>query len=147
MHEHIEYTVDGKPQSTAVTEMTVTEILEKAGGNPDLSYLVEIEDERRESFHDRPHHVIKMRNRLVFETSHHTFHIKVDGETEVAREPTLTPREIMNRAGVDPDRHYVKSMKMNGHPEESYRDHTDEPVHLRQNQEFVTVAMGSTPVS
>jgi hypothetical protein len=147
MHERIEYTVNDKPQFTDVTEMTVTEILEKAGGSPDLSYLVEIEDERRVSYHDRPHHIIKMRNGLVFEISHHTFHIKVDGEVEVSRDATLTPREIMKRADVDPDRHYLKALKMDGHPEVSYRDRPDEPIHLRQSQEFATVAMTPTPVS
>jgi hypothetical protein len=147
MHEKFEYVVDGKPQSTTMTEMTVTEILEKAGGNPELSYLVEIEGDRRESFHGRPHHVIKMRNGLVFEMEHHTFHIEVDGEVEVSRDATLTPREIMKRADVDPERHYLKVLKMNGHPEESYRDRPDEPIHLRQNQAFATVAMTPTPVS
>lgn len=147
MHERIEYTVDGKVQFTDVTEMSATEILEKAGGNPDLSYLVEIEGDRRESFHDRPHQVVKMRNGMVFEIEHHTFHIKVDGEVEPSREGTLTPRQIMDRVGVDPERHYLKALKMNGHPEVSYRDRPDEPIHLRQNEEFATVAMTPTPVS
>ncbi len=147
MKERFEYTVEGKVHFTDATEMTVTEILEKAGGNPALSYLVEIEGDRRESFHDRPHYVVKMRNGLVFDIGHHTFHIKVDTEVEPSREDTLTPREIMRRVGVDPERHYLKALKMNGNPEESYRDRPDEPIRLRQNQEFVTVAMTPTPVS
>jgi len=147
MHEKFEYTVEGKPQVAHVTEMSVTEILEKAGGNPDISYLIEIEGDCRISYHDRPHHIIKMRNGLVFEIGHHTFHIKVDGEVEPSRDDTLTPREIMRRVGVDPERHYLKSLKMNGHPEESYRDRPDDSIHLRQNQEFTTVAMSPTPVS
>jgi hypothetical protein len=147
MHEKINYTVGGKPQHTDVTEMTATEVLEKAGGDPDLSYLVELDGERRISFHDRPHHVIKIHDGMVFEIAHHTVHIRVDGEVEVSRDATLTPRQIMKRVDVDPERHYLKSLKMDGHPEESYRDRADEPIRLRQNQEFMTVAMAPTPVS
>lgn len=144
MHKTIHYTVDGKPQSTTESEMTPVQIVE-CGGNHDESFLIELEGEQRESYHDRPHHHIHMHDGQIFETSSRTFHFTVDDETCSTREHTLTPVEIMKLAGVDPAAHYL--VEIHGHHQESYKDKAETPIHMHQNQKFITLATGGTPVS
>ncbi len=145
MHEAIHYTVDGKTQSTMEHEMTPVQIIERAGGNPDVSFLVEVEGDRRESFHDRPHHHIHMHNGQAFETSNRTVHFKVDDEVVSSTDHMLTPVQIMRLAGVDPAIHYL--VRISEHHQESYKDKPDTPIPVTQNEKFITLAMGPTPVS
>ena len=138
------YTVDGRPQSATVTEKTATEILEAAGFDPDDRFLIELDGDRRESYHDHPHKAIRLHEGLMFETSERTFHVEVDDETISNREHSLTPVQLMKLSGVDPASHYLKRVS---EPEESFRDCPDRPIEIHQNERFITLMMAPTPVS
>jgi hypothetical protein len=146
MESHlIHYTVDGKPQSANVSERTPVEILQLAGEDPSDKYLIEIKNERRESYHDHPHRGIKLHNGQTFESSRKTVHFKVDDEIVVSREHELTPNKIMELAGVDPKNHYLVRLCESG--EESFRDKAETSIHVNQHDKFITLLMGATPVS
>lgn len=72
-------------------------------------------------------------------------HFEVDGEPLETIEETLSPNQIMRLAGVDPANHYLVEVK--GRHQESYEGRADEPIHMHQQQKFITVATGPTPVS
>ena len=145
MHTKIHYTVDGKSEVTEYSEMTPIQILERAGENHDERFLVEIEGERRESYHDRPHDEIHMHDGQVFETSERTVHFEVDDEVCSTRQHDLTPVEIMRLGGVDPENHYL--VRVEGHHQHSYKDDPNTPTHIPQNAKFITLMIGPTPVS
>ena len=141
----IHYTVDGKPQTADVTERTATEIVELAGEDPDERFLIEIMCDRRESYHDHPHKVIKLHEGQVFETSRRTVHFTVDDETISTREHDLTPDKVIELAGVDPSNHYL--VRVTGSKQESFRDKSGVPFHIAQNDKFITLMMAPCPVS
>jgi hypothetical protein len=57
----------------------------------------------------------------------------------------LPPNKIMELGGVDPNSHYL--IRINDHEEESFRGKADTPIHIRQNDKFITLMMAPTPVS
>lgn len=69
----------------------------------------------------------------------------VDGQPFTTTDPTLTPRQIMERAGVDPDANYLVEVK--GRHQTSYRDRPDEEIRVQKDDTFITVSTGPTPVS
>lgn len=69
----------------------------------------------------------------------------VDGEPFTTTDPTLTPRQIMERAGVDPDANYLVEVK--GRHQTSYREHPDKEIRVQKGDTFITVSTGPTPVS
>jgi hypothetical protein len=140
----VHYTVGGRPQTATVTEETATEILEAAGFEPANYYLIAIEGDRRESYHDHPHRAIQLHDGQVFEVSERTFHVTVDDEVVVSREHKPTPVRLMESSGVDPATHYLKRIS---EPEQSFRDCPDTPLEIRQNDRFITLMMAPTPVS
>lgn len=74
-----------------------------------------------------------------------TFDFKVDGEDHSTSEHTLTPRQILEIAGLDPANHYL--IQLNGKQQESYKDRPDVSIHMHQKMEFLSVFTGPTPVS
>lgn len=142
----VHYTVDGKRQAADVTERTPTEILELTGQNPDERFLIEIKGDRRESYHDQPHRPIHLHEGQVFETSQRNVHFTVDDEVAVSREHDLPPTKIMDLGGVDPKSHYLVRLG-DGHKEESFRGKAENPIHINQNDKFITLLMAPTPVS
>jgi hypothetical protein len=141
----IHYTVDGKPQKSNEIELTPAQILRNAGLDPDESYLVEIRGDRRESYHDHPHAAIRLHDRQVFESSHRTVHYFVDDEVQITREHQLSPNTILKNATLDPASHYL--VRIEGHHRESYRDKPNDPIVLVQQERFISVSLGATPVS
>lgn len=77
--------------------------------------------------------------------AHHVIHYVVNDERQETRERTLTPREIMKHAGINPDENYLVEIK--GRTRESYEGRADVPIHMHEHQKFVTVFTGSVPVS
>ena len=69
----------------------------------------------------------------------------VDDEPQSTTKHTLTPKEILHNAGIDPATHYL--VQIIGNKQESYKDKPDEPIHMHQHMKFVSVSTGSTPVS
>lgn len=73
------------------------------------------------------------------------FHYTVDDEPQSTSEHSLTPREIMMKAGINPDQNYLVEIK--GRERESFKDTPDKPIQMHEDQKFVTVFVGSVPVS
>lgn len=73
------------------------------------------------------------------------FTYEVDGEEQHTTEKTLTAREILSLAGIDPETHYL--VELHGEDQDSYEGKADATIHMHQHQRFVSIATGSTPVS
>ncbi len=69
----------------------------------------------------------------------------VDDEEQYTTEKTLTPRQILEKAGIDPENHYL--VQMQGNHRESYKDKMDESIHMHEKMKFISVFTGETPVS
>jgi pyruvate/2-oxoglutarate dehydrogenase complex dihydrolipoamide dehydrogenase (E3) component len=74
-----------------------------------------------------------------------TIHYTVDGESQETTERTLTPRQIIIAAGLNPAERYLVEIK--GKHQESYKDAMDTPIHMHEGQKFVTVFTGPTQVA
>lgn len=75
----------------------------------------------------------------------HTVTFVVDDEPVTTEDHTLTPNEIMGLAGIDPASHYL--VQVEGRHQVSYQDKPDEQIKVHENEVFVTVSTGPTPVS
>lgn len=75
----------------------------------------------------------------------HAVTFTVDDEAVTTEDRDLTPVEIMALAGVDPATHYL--VKVEGRHQVSYEATPDEPIKVHNNEVFVTVSTGPTPVS
>lgn len=78
----------------------------------------------------------------------HIIHYTVDGEPQETTEQELTPRQILQHAGVDPATHYLVEIKSH-HEHISYEGRPDVeiPMHEHPHMRFVSVCTGPTPVS
>ena len=75
----------------------------------------------------------------------HVIHYTVADEPQTTSERTLTPRQIMANAGINPDENYLVEIK--GRERKSYKDHPNDPIHMHEGQKFVVVFVGPVPVS
>lgn len=80
------------------------------------------------------------------ESKAHETEFKVDDETLETNERELTPRQILELAGLDPAQHYLVLVK-GGRPDTSYETTPDTPIHLHPGIEFASVFTGPTHVS
>ena len=62
----IDYTVGDQEEETELKDMTPTQILEKAGIDPNTNYLIQIEGKKRVSYKDDPNTELKMHNGMKF---------------------------------------------------------------------------------
>ena len=69
----------------------------------------------------------------------------VDGERVSTEERVLTPVQIMELAEVDPATNYL--VRIEGRHQISYKDRPNEEVEVHEDETFVTVSTGPTPVS
>jgi hypothetical protein len=76
---------------------------------------------------------------------HPVFNYTVDGETQTTTEHVMTPINIMSKAGVDPNTHYL--VQMIGTNKKSYKDNPNEEIHMHNHMTFFTNDIGPTPVS
>lgn len=81
---------------------------------------------------------------MANEKHEHAFHFTVDGEELTTAEHTLTVRQILQLANLDPDTHYLIELK--GEHQDPLKD-LDQPVHMHEHQKFISVFTGETPVS
>lgn len=68
----------------------------------------------------------------------------VDGVEQETTTPTLTVREILEKAGLDPSNHYL--VELRGKEQIDHRN-LDEPLHIHEKEEFISVFTGATPLS
>lgn len=76
---------------------------------------------------------------------HPVFHYTLDDEPYTTSEHSLTPRQILGKAGLSPDNYYLVQIK--GHEQESYKDKPDQEIHMHNHMKFISVFTGETPVS
>jgi hypothetical protein len=74
-----------------------------------------------------------------------TFTYSVDDEPQSTDEHTLTARQILQNAGIDPQNNYL--VQVEGQHQESFKDKPDAVIHMHQHMKFVSVFNGPTPVS
>lgn len=74
-----------------------------------------------------------------------TFDVTVDGETVGIPRKDVTPRDILEAAGLNPDSRYLVEIK--GSNRVSYKGETDEEINVHENQKFVSNRLGNVPVS
>ena len=74
-----------------------------------------------------------------------TFEYTVDDEPQTTTEHTLTPNQILQKAGIDSGAHYL--VEIEGQHQESYQNKPDEPIHMHQHMKFISVFNGPTTVS
>jgi hypothetical protein len=75
-------------------------------------------------------------------------HYTLDDEPQTTTQHILTPVEIMENAKphpIDPAAHYL--VQIEGHHQVSYKDKPNEPIHMHEHANFITVSTGPTPVS
>src|SRR5262245_45980773 len=58
----------------------------------------------------------------------HVVHYTVDGEPQETTEHMLTPVQIMQKAGIDPNTHYL--VELVGNHRKSYQDAPNEPINI-----------------
>jgi hypothetical protein len=75
----------------------------------------------------------------------HAIHYTVADEPQTTTERTLTPRQIMSNAGINPDENYL--VEILGRERKSYQDKPNDPIHMHEGQKFVAVFIGPVPVS
>ena len=73
----------------------------------------------------------------------HRIEYFVDDELQVTDNPELTPNEILTRAGLDADLHYLKCLN----PPRSYESEPTVPIHIHNHERFISVAKVPTTVS
>ncbi len=74
----------------------------------------------------------------------HEIRYFVDTEELVATQSRLTVAEILEAAKLDPSTHYL--VEIRGH-EQIPRKDIREVLHLHENERFISVSTGPTPVS
>jgi hypothetical protein len=74
-----------------------------------------------------------------------TFTYSVDDEPQSTDEHTLTARQILQNAGIDPQNNYL--VQVEGQHQESFKDKPDVVIHMHQKMKFVSVFNGPTTVS
>ena len=79
-------------------------------------------------------------------TKAHEIEFKVDDERFETTKSELTPRNILEVAGLDPAQHYLVLVK-GGKPDTSYETTPDVPIRLHPGMEFASVFTGPTHVS
>jgi hypothetical protein len=74
----------------------------------------------------------------------HVIHYTVDGVAQETTEATLTVREILEHAGLDPANHYL--VELQGSHQIDLKDLSQE-IHVHEKEEFISVFTGPTPFS
>lgn len=76
----------------------------------------------------------------------HPITYTVDGEPQTTTEHELTARQILQKAGIDPDAHYLVQILPNG-DRVSFQEEPNKEIKLHNHDKFVSVLTGPTPVS
>lgn len=74
-----------------------------------------------------------------------TFTYTVDAEQLTTEQHELTPRQILDKAGLSPAVYYLEIK--DGNHTASYKDKLDTPIHMHEGMTFISIKMGPTPLS
>lgn len=73
------------------------------------------------------------------------FHYTVDGEPQETSDHELTPTQILTKAGIDAATHYL--VEIDGAHRVSFQGKSNEEIRMHENEKFISVSTGPTPVS
>lgn len=76
---------------------------------------------------------------------HPVFNYTVDDEPQTTSEHVLTPKDILEKVGLNPTTYYL--VQIRGSEQVPYKDKYDEQIHMHQHMTFISVFIGDTPVS
>ena len=153
MNKDIEFLIDGKPFVTAKPELTVAEMLARAGYSSDR-YSVVSDDgtEYRE-----PETTIEIHTGDKFETKKRddarpvgaVIHYKVNGEEQTTDQETLTVEQILRKAGAAAsiDVKEIDSYFLEDISDGRKYQELAEQVALKEGDQFLAVHVGKTPVA
>jgi len=74
----------------------------------------------------------------------HSITYFVDGERQTTTDPTLSVRQILEKAGVDPNDHYL--VELQGNHRVPHKN-LDEVIKVHDHMKFISVSTRPTPVS
>lgn len=69
----------------------------------------------------------------------------VDDEIQQTEEKTLTARQILEKANINPGSYYL--VQLVGDEKKSYKDSPDAVIHMHPKMRFIAIFIGETPVS
>lgn len=72
-------------------------------------------------------------------------HYKVNDEEQTTLEKELTPIQIMQSAGIDPQTSFLEQII--GHTKKSYKENPTEILEMKNGMRFITIFIGPMPVS
>jgi len=75
----------------------------------------------------------------------HTITYILDGEDQTTTDKTMTPNQILSKAGIDPASHYL--VELVGHDKKSYQNEPNATIHMHPKMKFISVSTAPTPVS
>ena len=71
----------------------------------------------------------------------------LDDEPYTTTDKTMTPRQILTKANIDPASHYLAQLHGNSGQQTSYEGRMDEEIHMHPNMRFIAISTGPTTVS
>jgi hypothetical protein len=71
----------------------------------------------------------------------------LDGEPYTTTDRTLTPREILSKAGIELTAHYLVELHGNSGERTSYEGRMGDKIHMHPNMKFLALSTGPTTVS
>jgi hypothetical protein len=141
--EPIEYRVNDVVQRTEHHTLSARNVLENAGINPELHFLVETHPEHID-FQDRPDETIHMVHHMRFVTEFQVIEYKLNDEDQTTKHRKLTARQILEHGKIDPVTNYLSEV----FPEHrSFEGKPDEEIRMQQHMKFISVSTKPTPVS
>ena len=148
----ITYFVNKRAFDTDTPELTVSDVLERAGESPDQFYLVLKDIEYRDpgqkiEIHDGDRFQTKPRDRT--HPVEKIIHYKVNGEEQTTEYDTLTVEQILRNAGRGAS---IDVTQINDYYLESINDgrkyeNLAERVTLKDGAQFLAIHRGKTPVA
>ena len=148
----VTYFVDDQVFHTDTPELTVSDVLQRAGKSPDQFYLVLKDIEYRDpsqtiAIHESDRFQTKLRDRIP--PVEKLVHYKVNGEEQTTERDTLTVEQILQHAGRAAS---IEIGKINDYYLESLDDgrkyeNLAEWVTIKEGDQFLAIHRGKTPVA
>jgi hypothetical protein len=148
--KHYQTLVDHELVKFEKEKVTGREVLLKAGKRPPECFSLYIKRNGCEPDRISLDELIDLTSpgvEIFFTKPPEIFYYSVDDEPETTDLKEMTPRQILEAAGVDPAKHYLIQVLENGE-QIKYKDNPDQPIKMRCPQmKFISVLSGPCPFS
>ena len=148
----VTYFVNDRAFYTDTSELTVSDVLERAGESPDQFYLVLKDIEYRDrsqkiEIHEDDRFQTKPRDRTP--PVEKPIHYKVNGEEQTTELDTLTVEQILRNAGraASIDVAQVNDYYLEGIDDGRKYENLAEQVIIKEGDQFLAIHRGATPVA